>query len=105
MDIRQTLRFRVGDDARSDIQAIANRYDALSPSLGATFINEVARILALVAAFPNAYVRVYGNLRKVRIGRFPYFAACEVFIGEFVVIGVFAETQNPDRPLRRPGER
>ncbi len=97
------FRCRLTEHAENDIARVADYYDAQARGLGAAFIHEVRRVLDLVAGFPNAYQRAHGPVRKARIGRFPYFAAYEVFADEFVVLGVFADAQHPDRLLGRLG--
>lgn len=103
MDGRRPLPCRITELTENDIARVADHYDALTMGLGTMFIHEISRILVRVADFPFANARVHAGVRRVRIGRFPYFAAYTVDRDEFVVLGVFAEPQHPRNHLTRLG--
>ena len=99
-----SVRCRLDEEAVRDIARVADWYDAHAPGLGRKFIDEVERVVDRVARFPNAYARVHKSVRRARVARFPYFLAYQVFVGELVVVGLFAEAQHPVRVEERTAE-
>jgi hypothetical protein len=68
--MRLAIEFRLA--ARAEFLAATARYEAQRPNLGAEFIAEVERCMALAAGQPKAYAVVRKNSRRVTARRFPF---------------------------------
>ncbi len=55
-----------------ELREIRNYYDARSPGLGARFIDEFERQVLAVAAAPERWMVVTGDIRRCLMRRFPY---------------------------------
>lgn len=99
-----TTRYRFDEAAVADIERVADWYDQRAIGVGRKFIDEVRRVAELVAIFPNAYVVAHRTVRKVHVGRFPYFMVYEELDDEFVILGVFADARHPRHLLERLGD-
>ncbi len=72
-----TLRIRVEDAAREELQAAAAWYEGKRPGLGCELLDEVERTLELVRRHPRAgtpvlRVRAERGTRRVPLDRFPH---------------------------------
>jgi hypothetical protein len=67
-----TLAVAFRPAARAEFLAAAARYESQRPSLGAQFLAEIERCIALAAEQPNTYAVVRKNARRVTARRFPY---------------------------------
>lgn len=60
------------DYARLEFIEAAGYYGHIDPDLGDRFVDEVEAALAHLRAYPHMARRFTGEVRKVRLGRFPY---------------------------------
>jgi toxin ParE1/3/4 len=56
----------------AELKEIRNYYDARSSGLGAQFIDEFERQVLAVAATPERWMVVTGDIRRCLMRRFPY---------------------------------
>ena len=58
--------------ARGEIEEACGWYEAQAPGLGERFMSEFEHGLKRVQEFPRAWHPIKGNIRRYRMGRFPY---------------------------------
>ena len=58
--------------AEQDIEAAAVWYEEQAPGLGRRFLSAVRATLAAVRAAPEHHARVYRDVRRAGVERFPY---------------------------------
>jgi len=81
--------------AQAELGEAVRHYESQSPGLGADFLLEVTAALDRVIEFPAAWQSVDTELRRCRVGRFPY---ALVFIDEGDEILIVAVTHLHRRP-------
>ena len=81
--------------ARIEFLTAAARYESRRPGLGAQFIAEIERCIALAAEQPNAYAIVRKNTRRVTARRFPYSIYFQAEPSRIVVLAVFHGSRDP----------
>lgn len=59
-------------DAVREFEEAALFYEARVSGLGRSFSGEIERTAALIQEFPDAGAALSGNVRRVRVDRFPY---------------------------------
>jgi plasmid stabilization system protein ParE len=65
------MRIEFLEVARAEYRATVDYYDGESPGLGGRFANEIARTLARIVAFPDAWQKLSRRTRRCRTERFP----------------------------------
>jgi toxin ParE1/3/4 len=83
-------------DAEAELVESARWYEENSPGLGARFLDEVERTLAILGEHPEIGRSLGADYRRVLTPRFPY-ALVYRFVEEEVVVVAVAHTS------RRPG--
>ena len=58
--------------AGRDVAEARRWYEAQRPGLGGEFGQAVRAVEELVATYPNAFPKVYGEIRRALVTRFPY---------------------------------
>ncbi len=74
--------------AKADIEHEARWYDAHQPGLGADFMDEVKRVISLIAEDPLRYSIRFGNWRRANLRRFPHSVFFQVISDQPVVFAV-----------------
>ena len=81
--------------AQSEFIEAAAWYEARRPRLGAEFIAEIDRCIALAAEQPLLYAVIHNGIRRVVATRFPYSIYYRVEPNRMVVLAVFHASRNP----------
>jgi len=102
------MRVRFDEGASLDVDEAVGWYEAHEPGLGAEFLSEVDRAIAVLCDWPEAWALWprSGARRKVRrflLSRFPYAVAFQVRKGEIVVLAVAHHRRRPGYWRRRKG--
>jgi plasmid stabilization system protein ParE len=58
--------------AQAELREAVRWYDSEAPGLGAGFLLEVVAAIARITEFPSAWQTVESELRRCRVGKFPY---------------------------------
>ncbi len=66
------MRVDYHPSVESELRDIRNYYEARSPGLGARFIDEFERQVLAVAADPERWMVIKGQIRRCLMRRFPY---------------------------------
>ena len=74
--------------AKADIEREARWYDAHQPGLGDDFVDEVKRVIGLIAENPLRYSIRFGNWRRANLRRFPHGVFYQVIDDQPVVFAV-----------------
>jgi plasmid stabilization system protein ParE len=80
--------------AKADIEAAARWYEAQQPGLGVDFVDEVQRILGVIAAQPLRYSIRFGNWRRANLRRFPHAVFYQVLNNQPAVFAVLHARRN-----------
>ncbi len=90
--------------AKADIEREARWYDAQQPGLGADFVDEVKRVIGLIAENPLRYSIRFGKWRRANMRRFPHGVFYQMIGGQPVVFAVLHARRNhgPILEARQP---
>ena len=78
-----------------EYDAAADWYEQRRTSLGGDFVNRVHNVLMRIAANPKYYRKVYQDVRKAVVARFPYVVLYQEEPTEVLVISVFHSSRDP----------
>ena len=90
--------------AKADIEREARWYDTHQPGLGADFVDEVKRVIGVIAENPLRYSIRVGNWRRANLRRFPHGVFYQV-IGDQPVVFAVLHAKRDHGPIlesRRP---
>ena len=82
--------------AKADIEREARWYDAQKPRLGADFVDEVKRVIGMVAENPLRYSIRFGNWHRANLRRFPHGVFYQVIGDQPVVFAVLHAKRDHD---------
>lgn len=81
--------------ARAEFIEAAAWYEAQRPNLGAEFIAEIERCVALAAEHPELYAVVKKDVRRIAARRFPYGIYFRAEARRIVILAVFHSRRDP----------
>ena len=84
--------------ARADIEREARWYDARQPGLGTDFVDEVKRVIGVIAQNPLRHSIRFGNWRRANLRRFPHAVFYQVIDDQPVVFAVL-HAKRDHRPI------
>jgi plasmid stabilization system protein ParE len=90
-----TPRFFFRPEARDELRAAQDWYEARSEGLGLEFARAVDGIVAAIARAPLTFPQVHGPVRRALMRRFPYQV---LFLPEgdaFVIVACFHHRRDP----------
>lgn len=90
-----TLAVEFRRAARSEFIEAAARYELRRSNLGAEFISEIERCIALAADQPQLFAVVHEGLRRVTAERFPYSVYFKAETQRLVIFSVFHGSRDP----------
>jgi len=90
------VKFAVRKEAEADILEAYDYYKSCEENLGAEFIFCIEESFAQIRSNPNQYRKVYENVHRALVRRFPYGIYYVVLDGNISVIGVVHARKNPD---------
>lgn len=83
--------------AAQDVARALRWYERQRTGLGADFVEELARLLALVAASPSLFPVIHRGTRRALLRRFPYLVFFRVLEDSVIVVAVFHSSRDPRR--------
>jgi plasmid stabilization system protein ParE len=92
-----TRRLTFRPQARTELLEVRRWYEHQRPGLGAEFAHEADREFDLLLSTPEAFQRVYRDIRRIRLHRFPYAIYFRVLDEEVVVVAVMHGRRHPRR--------
>ena len=81
--------------AEQELNDAASYYNAVSPGLGVTFLDEVERALKQIREHPNAAPLVNQVVRRKVVRRFPYSVMYSVQAGTIRILAVANQKRRP----------
>ena len=96
-----SLPMRMLAEAREELDASIAWYEEQREGLGERFLTRIDEILLRIGASPEVHARIYGEVRKAVVQRFPYIVLYRVEPTEVVVLSVFHTSRNPAEWQRR----
>lgn len=99
-----TPRFvvRLRDEATADLADAAEWYEGRRPGLGTEFLRAVRARLAALGREPALHAPVRGDVRRVRVRRFPYLVYFLVVGEQVIVFAVLHGRRDPQVWQTRP---
>jgi len=95
-------RIKLRPEAEAEIREANTWYEEHSPGLGRAYLDEVARVLEVIAASPDHYPLAESPIRKAVLQRFPYIILYRAQDDEIVVVSCFHTRRNPTEWRTRP---
>ena len=92
-----TLRLTFRPEARTELLEARRWYEHQRQGLGAEFSQEADRALGTLLQSPEAFQRVHGEIRRLRLRRFPYAIYFPLVREEVVVLAVMHGRRHPRR--------
>ena len=81
--------------ARHEFREAARWYEARQAGLGAQYVAEIDHAIEGAAEHPERYPRMHGEIRCVRVKRFPYSVFFLPEANRIVVLAVFHVRRDP----------
>lgn len=91
------MKYKLSDFAADELQAATKYYLDISRNLAGSFVEEVARCLALLVAHPYMGQSLDERFRHLPLKSFPYLIVYEVSQGSVWVVSVSHQRCFPDR--------
>src|SRR5258708_2022560 len=86
--------------AKANIELYPRRYDAQKPGLGTAFVDEVKRVIDIIAENPLRYSVRFGNWRRANLRRFPHAVFYQIINAQPVVFAVLHARRDHDAVLK-----
>lgn len=90
-----SLPVRLLPEARAEYDAAADWDELQQAGLGVDFVARVRQVFTRIAANPKLHAKVYQEVRKAVVARFPYVVLYQEEPGEVLVISVFHTSRDP----------
>ena len=91
------MNYQLSDFAADELQEVAKYYLGISRSLAGSFVEEVARCLALLVAHPYMGQSIDERFRHLPLKTYPFFLIYEICHGSVYVISVSHQHRFPER--------
>jgi plasmid stabilization system protein ParE len=86
---------RLVPEARAEFDKSADWYEKKQLGLGVDFVSKVREVLERIAVNPRLHTKMYGDVRKAVVRRFPFIVLYVEDPDEVVVIAVFHTSGDP----------
>jgi plasmid stabilization system protein ParE len=86
---------RLLPEAREEYDAAADWDEAKQAGLGVDFIARVRAVFERISTNPRIHAKVYGDVRKAVVKRFPYIIPYREDADEVIVVSVFHTSRDP----------
>ena len=88
-------------EAYMDLDDACEWYEIRSEGLGNEFRRSLEQVLGGIELYPNMYPALYGEVRRARMGRFPYSVIYAAWGNRIVILGIFHNRRDPRAWQRR----
>jgi toxin ParE1/3/4 len=82
-------------DADIELEEAAFYYEKRSEGLGDDFIEEFERTIERIVSSPTRYRKVHGNIRQLRLSRFPFNVVYEIYENDIYILAVAHVRRRP----------
>lgn len=82
--------------ARVEYDEAASWYESQRQGLGGEFVSEIERALTQACEWPQRFPKMLGDVRCVRVRRFPYSIFFRVRSERLIVLAVFHARRDPN---------
>src|SRR5262249_21676495 len=86
---------RLLPEAKAEFDDAADWYEQQRSGLGVDFVARVGAVTQRIAANPRMHAKVYKDVRKAVVPKFPYVVLYREEATEVIVISVFHTSRNP----------
>jgi toxin ParE1/3/4 len=90
-----TLLIRLLPEAKAEFDAAADWYEGKRAGLGVDFVRRVHEVFARISANPRLHAKVYREVRKAIVTRFPYIVLYQEEANEVLVVSIFPTARDP----------
>ena len=88
-------------EAEADLHEARDWYEAQRPGLGGDFIEEVDAVFQRLAAAPQRFPKLHGDLRRALVRRFPYAVYFLSNKTQITIVAVLHQRRDPAVWLKR----
>ncbi len=89
-------------DADIELKEAAFYYEKRSQGLGDDFIKDFERTIERIVSSPIRYRKVHGNIRQLRLNRFPFNVVYEIYENDIYILAVAHVRRRPFYWIQRP---
>jgi plasmid stabilization system protein ParE len=82
------MNYRFHPHARGELDDAVSYYQGIDVKLAQDFLDEVARTIDRILAFPRAWQRLAPNIGRCRLNRFPYGLVYKTYPSEVLILAV-----------------
>lgn len=86
----------IKEGAQADISNGFQHYSQISPKLGDDFVEQLDAAFERILSNPDAFAKVFKEVRQMRIRRFPYVVSFLVEENRIVVLAVLHGHRKPE---------
>jgi len=90
-----SLPIRLLPEAASEFEDAVEWYEQRVTGLGNDFYSRVKLVIRSITATPRAHAKIYGDVRKAVVSRFPFIVLYREDPDEVGVISVFHTSRDP----------
>jgi plasmid stabilization system protein ParE len=83
------------DEAKAELEAAFDYYEAQRPGLGVDFVARVQEVFDRISVNPLLHAAVFADVRKAVVARFPYCVYYRAEPTRVQVIAVFHDRRDP----------
>jgi plasmid stabilization system protein ParE len=91
----------LSDSARAEFDEAIVWYEASLPGLGERFAERIEEVFERISAAPGLYPRVFEDVRRVTLGRFPYWVLYRLEEHQVFVLAIFHGKRDPKNWMDR----
>ncbi len=85
----------ITEEAEADLADVVRRYRALRSGLDDEFLDAVASVMESIQSLPHAAPRMFDDIRRSPVARFPYGVFYRVVHDTIVVLAVYHASRDP----------
>ncbi len=82
-------------DADIELEEAAFYYEKRSEGLGDDFIEDFERTIERIVSSPTRYRKAHGNIRQLRLNRFPFNVVYEIHDGNIYILALAHVRRRP----------
>jgi toxin ParE1/3/4 len=82
--------------ARAEFDAAVDWYEQQNAGLGTKFVDQVQAVFDRISATPELHAKIYREVRRALVRRFPYSVYYRIKADRVVVLAVFHNKRNPN---------
>ncbi len=91
-----SLPVRLLPEAKAEYDSDAKWYERKERGLGVDFVRRIRQVFTRISTTPRLHSKVYKDVRKATISRFPYAVYYQEEPTEILIVSVFHTSRDPN---------